>query len=192
MDIAENFAQRYIVSTVVEENYKATLLAENRKKAIRIHMIASTIWGIGILGAFIALAAYLNYTKDSTLYNKLGLSFKNQNEVLLYLLEKFSRRLFVIGAIFFAIRILWINFKTSFKNLIINMHYSDNLRVFDYVKNECKSEGDEIVKDTLRYVFLDTHNDYENSKDISLSKTIVSTIEDKVKSIIEVKAKEEK
>ncbi len=183
--IAENFADA-LFKDVVDEEARATLLAENRKGAKWLHLILTIVWGLFILLGFYFLIEYLKEIKDSSIY-KLGLSFKNQNEILLYLFERFSRRLFVVGSIFFALKILWYNFKLSFNSFIMNMHYSDNLRVFDYVKSQY-SDKETVLKELSRYVFVDNHikdGEMSNSKNSIIGEKLLNKITEKIDSIFD-------
>lgn len=184
--ISENFADA-LFKDVVDDDARATLLAENRKGAKWLHLSLTFVWGIFILVGFYFLMQYLQEIKDSSIY-KLGTSFKDRNELLLYLFERFSRRLFVVGSIFFAIRILWYNFKLSFNSFIMNMHYSDNLRVFDYVKGQFRDK-ETLVKELSKYVFVDNHTkniDGGSGKESSImGQKLLDKITEKIDSIFD-------
>lgn len=187
--IAENFADA-LFKDVVDEEARATLLAENRRGAKWLHLGLTFIWGVFIVIGFYFLMGYLNEIKDSSLY-KPGVSFKDKYEIAFYLFERFSRRIFVVGSVFFAIRILWYNFKLSFNSFIMNMHYSDNLRVFDYVKGQFKDK-ETLVKDLSKYVFVDNHTkDTEGGSNESsvMGQKLLDKITEKIDTIFDSASK---
>lgn len=182
IDVSQEFIDIHY-RNVIDDTNRATLLAENRRSATRLHLILMLIWGTLIIVGFVLLGFYFYYLKDSNLY-KVGVTFKDNREILFYILEKYSRRLFIIAATFFAIKILWYNFKLSFHSLIVNTHNADNLRIFDYLKND--DSGDELItKESLRYVFIDNKPE-ENSKNSNeLGQKLLNKITDKIDSIFE-------
>ncbi|ARK09027.1 hypothetical protein A6C57_01140 [Fibrella sp. ES10-3-2-2] len=187
-DAALNVSQNFIeihYRNVIDDDNRATLLAENRQSASKLHLILMFIWGTLITIGFIVLGFYFYYLKDSNLY-KVGTSFKDNREILFYLLEKYSRRIFIIAATFYAIKILWYNFKLSFHSLIINTHNADNLRIFDYLKNDDMNTNNELItKDSLKYIFIEAKPE-ESSKDTNeLGQKLLNKITDKIDSIFE-------
>lgn len=191
-------AQKFIdihYQNVVNDSNRASLLAENRQTASKLHLYLMLLWGLLIVVGFVILGFYFYYLKDSNLY-KVGTTFKDNREILFYLLEKYSRRVFIIIATFYAIKILWYNFKLSFHSLIMNTHQADNLKIFDYLKND-DTNSDLINADSLKYIFIENQSESNSEGSKELGKKILDKITDKVDSLLEsaadvIKKKESK
>jgi hypothetical protein len=177
LDISQKFIEIHY-KNVIDYDNRATLLAETRQGATKLHLALMLVWGLLIVAGFVVLGCYFYYLKDSNLY-KVGVSFKDNREVLFYLLEKYSRRLFIIISTFFAIKILWYNFKLSFHSLIINTHNADNLRIFDYLKNDITSSN-LITEDSLKYIFIDNKSDESSKEEKEIKQKILSKITAKI------------
>lgn len=163
-----------------------TRLAVRKQSTAQIHLYFAIFFGVFLTLVTVEVLKQFFAYYNSNLEQELKVfqaSSMNTNEMIVYCIERVSKKLIYIILVFFIIRSLFALFKSSIQYYQQNLHFIDNLLVVDNLK-ENTAEPDGLVRDSLNYLLLEKPDSPIVKQTENASSSALNQLIDKLKDLI--------